>query len=130
MQLSCWLQACSSGSFDTHTVEPNPSTIQQPAYDRYNRLFLPTEGASGGAAGQLGPDTWNTADIAQAASSSGGGLIWLSASSTSGIVTFGSWVALKAEGLPGGATKHVSGGGAGGQILIFATKITTDEEAG
>ncbi|CAE7671298.1 pim2 [Symbiodinium pilosum] len=117
------------GSFDTHTVEPNPSTIQQPAYDRYNRLFLPTEGASGGAAGQLGPDTWNTADIAQAASSSGGGLIWLSASSTSGIVTFGSWVALKAEGLPGGATKHVSGGGAGGQILIFATKITTDEEA-
>ena len=65
----------------------------------------------------------------QAASSAGGGLIWLSASSASGSLTFGSWVELRAEGLPGGVAKYASGGGAGGQILIFATKIAADDEA-
>ncbi|CAE7292248.1 pim2 [Symbiodinium necroappetens] len=119
------------GTFDTHNVLPDASTVGGPAYDLYNQRFLPTEGASGGASGHLGPNTKETSSVnALPGNAAGGGLIWLSASSSSGSVTFGNWVVLRAEGYPGGVvSKHVAAGGAGGQILIFATKIATADEA-
>ena len=121
-----------SGTFDTHNVLPDASTVSGPPYDLYNQLFLPTEGASGGASGHLGPDTKEGTSVnTLAGNAAGGGLIWLSAPSASGSVSFGNWVVLRAEGYPGGVvSKHVAAGGAGGQILIFATKIATADEAG
>ncbi|CAE7030640.1 pim2 [Symbiodinium sp. CCMP2592] len=119
------------GTFDTHNVLPDASTVSGPPYDLYDQLFLPTEGASGGASGHLGPDTKEGTSVnTLAGNAAGGGLIWLSASSASGSVSFGNWVVLRAEGYPGGVvSKHVAAGGAGGQILIFATKIATADEA-
>eukprot|EP00435_Cladocopium_sp_Y103_P001615 s248_g1.t1 len=99
----------------------NRETIPLDAqYDRYNetRDVLPTQGASGGATGiphGPGPPIWS-------GHSSGGGMIWLS-----GLVglTFGAAVRLDASGTDGAAGKDksnhfASGGGSGGQILIFS----------
>lgn len=102
-------------------------TLPGAPYDGLSDM-LPTAGASGGGCG---------ADCTQLSGdkpSAGGGLIWLSATS----LTLRSPVFLQANGNPGAAVPTgipimpvtVSGGGAGGQIFIFASSLTTvGEEA-
>lgn len=97
-------------------------------------LILPTSGASGGGCPYNGsclidrPSRWDTEDVA---GGFGGGLIWLSANGLGFLGT----VSLQSHGRRGHTVQDAqgntftSGGGAGGQILLFLSgDITTDPD--